>query len=353
MAVDGQHPKMIILPLLRARSLDEPGAGMERTPTMKAAVFDRYGPPEVLHLADVAKPVPGDDEVLVRVRTTTVCAGDVRLRRAAPFFLRAYSGLFRPSKINILGMEFAGAVESIGKRVTLFDRGDEVFGSTGLKFGACAEYVCVSEGPLLARRPLKATPEQAVAIPYGGVSALHFLKAAGVRPGHRVLVYGASGSVGTFAVQLAKHFGAQVTAVCSTANVDLVRALGADNVVDYTKEDFSARGPTYDIVFDTVGKSGFWRSLKALKRGGAYVRSASGLLSPTLGRAWASLVGAGRVIQGMARTRAGDLSFLIELVEAGRLRPVIDRTYPLGSIAEAHRLAESGHKKGAVVITVA
>jgi NADPH:quinone reductase-like Zn-dependent oxidoreductase len=320
---------------------------------MKAVVFDRYGPPEVLHLADVVKPVPNDDEVLVRVRATTVCAGDVRLRRAAPFFLRAYSGLFRPSKINILGMEFAGAVESIGKRVTLFDPGDEVFGSTGLRFGAYAEYVCVSEGPLLARRSVNATPEQAAALPYGAVSALHFLRAAGVRAGHRVLIYGASGSVGTAAVQLAKHFGAQVTAVCSTANVDLVRAVGADEVVDYTTEDFSAAGATYDIIFDTVGKSGFWRSLKALKRGGAYVRSASGLLSPTLGRGWASLVGAGRVIQGMARTRAGDLSILMELVEAGKLRPVIHRTYPLEDIVEAHRLAESGHKKGSAVIIVA
>jgi NADPH:quinone reductase-like Zn-dependent oxidoreductase len=326
---------------------------MEWTPTMKAVVFDRYGPPEVLHLADVAKPVPKDDDVRVRVRATTVCAGDIRLRRAAPFFLRTYSGLFRPSKINILGMEFAGTVESVGKRVTLFGPGDEVFGSTGLRFGAYAEYVCVSEGPLLARRPINVTPEQAVALPYGGVSALHFLRAAGVRAGHRVLVYGASGSVGTCAVQLAKHFGAQITAVCSTANVELVRALGADGVIDYTKEDFSAAGATYDIVFDTVGKSGFWRSLKALKRGGAYVRSTSGLLSPTLGRAWASLVGAGRVIQGMARTRAGDLSLLIELVETGKLQPVIDRTYPVGAIAEAHRLAESGHKKGAVVIIVA
>lgn len=320
---------------------------------MKAIVFDRYGPPEVLHIAEVAKPVPKDGEVLVRVRATTVCAGDVRLRRAAPFFLRAYSGLLRPSKIRILGMEFAGTVESVSTRAGLFRPGDEVFGSAGLRFGAYAEYVCVPEGPLLARRPADVTPEQAVALPYGGVSALHFLRAAGVRPGHRVLVYGASGSVGTYAVQLATHFGARVTAVCGTANVEMVRSLGADEVVDYTKGGFSAAGGRYDIVLDTVGKSGFWRSLKALKRGGAYVRSASGLLSPTLGRAWASLVGAGRVIQGTARTRAGDLSFLSGLVEAGELRPVIDRTYPLGAIVEAHRLAESGHKRGVVVITVA
>jgi len=326
---------------------------MKRTPIMKAVVFDRYGPPEVLHLAEVAKPVPKDDEVLVRVRMTTVCAGDVRLRRASPFFLRAHSGLFRPSRINILGMEFTGTVESVGKHVSLFHPGDEVFGSVGLKFGAYSEYLCVSEGPVLARRPVNATPEQAVALPYGGVSALHYLRAAGVRAGHRVLVYGASGSVGSCAVQLAKHFGAHVTAVCSSTNVDLAKALGADEVVDYTKEDFSATDATYDIVFDTVGKSGFWRSLHVMKRGGTFVRSASGLLSPTLGRAWASLSGAGRVIQRMARTRAGDLEFLIQLVETGELRPVIDRTYPLGAIAEAHRLAESGRKRGAVVIIVA
>lgn len=250
-------------------------------------------------------------------------------------------------------MEFAGTVESVSTRAGLFRPGDEVFGSAGLRFGAYAEYVCVPEGPLLARRPADVTPEQAVALPYGGVSALHFLRAAGVRPGHRVLVYGASGSVGTYAVQLATHFGARVTAVCGTANVEMVRSLGADEVVDYTKGEFSAAGGRYDIVLDTVGKSGFWRSLKALKRGGAYVRSASGLLSPTLGRAWASLVGARRVIQGTARTRDGDLSFLSGLVEAGELRPVIDRTYPLGAIVEANRLAESGHKRGVVVITVA
>ena len=325
---------------------------MQRTATMRAVVFDRYGSPEVLRIAEVAKPVPQDNEVLVRVRATTVCAGDLRLRRAAPFFLRVYGGLFRPSKIRILGMEFAGTVESVGKQVTLFHPGDDVFGSTGLRFGAYAEYVCVSEGPMFARQPVNVTPEQAAAVPYGGVSALHFLRAAGIRAGHRILVYGASGSVGTSAVQLAKHFGAQVTAVCSTANVDLVRGLGASEVVDYTKEDFSAGGATYDIVFDTVGKSGFWRSLKALNRGGVYVRSASGLLSPTLGRLWVSLFRAGRVIQGMARTRAGDLSTLIELVAAGTFRPVIDRTYTLGAIAEAHGFAESGHKKGAVVIIV-
>lgn len=325
---------------------------MERTVTMKAVVFDRYGAPDVLRLAEVPKPVPKHDEVLVRVRMTTVCAGDVRLRRAAPFFLRAYSGLFRPSKINILGMEFAGTVESVGKHVTLFHPGDEVFGSAGLKFGAYAEYLCVPEGPLLARRPVNATAEQAVGLPYGGVSALHYLRAAGVRAGQRVLVYGASGSVGSSAVQLARHFGAHVTAVCSSANVDLAKALGAEAVIDYTKEDFSATGARYDIVFDTVGKSGFWRSLKVMKRGGVFVRSASGLLSPTLGRAWVSLSGAGRLVQRMARTREGDLDLLIQLVETGEFRPVIDRTYPLKSIADAHRLAESGRKRGAVVIIV-
>lgn len=230
---------------------------------------------------------------------------------------------------------------------------DEVFGSTGLRFGAHAEYAFVPEGKALEKKPVNATHDEAAALPYGGVSALHFLRKAGVRPGHRVLVYGASGSVGTFAVQLAKHLGAHLTAVCSTANMELVRSLGADDVVDYTRDDFSKAGATHDIVFDTVGKSGFWRSMKSLKRGGVFVRSVSGLLSPTLGRMWASLTSAARVIQGTARGRPGDLSFLKELVETGKLRPVIDRRYPLTAIAEAHRYVEAGHKRGNVVILVA
>jgi NADPH:quinone reductase-like Zn-dependent oxidoreductase len=319
---------------------------------LKAAVYNRYGPPDVLHIEDVERPVPKDNEVLVRVHASTVCAGDVRFRKADPFFLRWLNGLFRPRKINILGMELAGTIEAVGRNVTRYRANGQVFGSTGLKFGAYAEYTCVAEGPLLAATPDNVSCETAAAIPFGGVSALFFLRKAGIEAGQKVLIYGASGSVGTFAVQLAKHFGAHVTGVCSTANLQLVKSLGADEVVDYTRTDFSKAGHVYDIVFDTVGKSGFWRSMRALKRGGSYVFAASGLLSPTVGRVWARMTGAGNVGGGMATVAAGDLAFLIGLVEAGTLRVVIDRSYPLNQIAEAHRYVEAGHKKGNVVILI-
>src|SRR5713101_8311522 len=275
---------------------------------MKAAVFTRYGPPDVLEIKDVEKPVPGDNEVLVRIHATTVCAADWRMRKADPFIVRFMIGLRRPKKIHILGMEFAGTVESVGKAETRFAEGDQVFGSPGLKFGAHAEYVCLPED-LLAIKPANMTFEEAAAVLFGGVSALHFLRRARIQPGQKVLVYGASGSVGVFAVQLAKHFGARVTGVCSTANLDLVKSLGADEVVDYTKEDFSSAGRVYNIVFDTVGKSGFSRSLKSLKRGGFYVRvGGSGRLSSILGGllriVLVSITGVAKVIGGVARGAA-------------------------------------------------
>src|SRR5438876_5132196 len=322
---------------------------------MKAAVYTRYGPPDVLEIKDVEKPVPGDNEILVRIHATTVCAADWRMRKADPFLVRFMNGLWRPRKIHILGMEFAGTVESVGKAVTRFGAGDQVFGSTGFKFGAHAEYTCLPEDALLAIKPLNMTFEEAAAVLFGGISALHFLRKAKIQAGQKVLVYGASGSVGIFAVQLAKHFGAHVTGVCSTANLALVKSLGADEVVDYTREDFSRAGRVYDIVFDTVGKSGFSRSLASLKRGGAYVRvGGSGGLPSLLGGIlrglWASLTGAAKVIGGVARGTTGDLAFLKGLIEAGKLRTVIDRRYALDEIAEAHRYAEAGHKKGHVVI---
>jgi len=331
---------------------------------MKAAVYRQYGSPDVLAIADVEKPVPGEEEVLVRIHATTVCAGDVRLRKADPFFLRLLNGLSRPKRINVLGMELAGTIERVGGKVTRFTRGDRVFGSAGFRFGTYAEYACLSQDGLLAIKPVEVPGEDAAAIPFGGISALFFLRRGGIESGQKVLVYGASGSVGTFAVQLAKHFGAHVTGVCSTANLELIRSLGADEVVDYTREDFSNAGRVYDIVFDTVGKSGFWRSMKSLKRGGSYIMASSvpaastmtammlGLLSPALGGMWASITGAGNVIGGIARGKAQDLSFLIGLIEAGELRTVIDRRYPLDRIAEAHRYVEAGHKKGNVVIAI-
>ncbi|TMH05258.1 MAG: NAD(P)-dependent alcohol dehydrogenase [Betaproteobacteria bacterium] len=324
---------------------------------MKAVVYTRYGPPDVLEIKDVAKPVPGNNEVLVRIHATTVCAADWRLRKADPFIVRLMNGLWSP-RIQILGMELAGKVESVGKAVTRFREGDQVFGATGFKFGAHAEYACLPQDGLLEIKPANMTFEEAAAVPFGAVTALHFLRKAKIQAGQKVLVYGASGSVGVFAVQLAKHFGAHVTGVCSTANLDLVKSLGADEVIDYTREDFSTAGPVYDIVFDTVGKSGFARSLKSLKRGGFYVVIApSGGLASVVGDIlrgiWVSMTGAAKVIGGMARAAPGDLAFLKGLIESGKLRTVIDRRYSLDEIAEAHRHAEAGHKKGHVVILLA
>jgi len=242
--------------------------------------------------------------------------------------------------------------------VTRFAEGDQVFGSTGFKFGCHAEYICVPENSALAIKPVNMTFEEAAAVLFGGVSALHFLRKAKIQAGQNVLIYGASGSVGVFAVQLAKHFGAHVTAVCSTSNLELVKSLGADQVVDYTKEDFSKAGQVYDIVFDTVGKSGFSRSLKSLKRGGCYVRvGGSGGLAEILGvylrGMWVSITGAGRVLSGVAGGTTAAQVFLKGLIQAGKLRTVIDRRYSLDQIAEAHRYAEAGHKKGHVVVLLA
>jgi NADPH:quinone reductase-like Zn-dependent oxidoreductase len=324
---------------------------------MKAAVYTRYGSPDVLEIKDVEKPVPKDNEVLVRIHAATVCAADWRLRKADPFLVRFVNGLWRPKKINILGMELAGTVESVGKTVTRFGVGDRVFGSAGFKCGAHAEYACVPEDGTLAIKPVNMTLEEAAAVLFGGFSALHFLRKAKIQARQKILIYGASGSVGVFAVQLAKHFGAHVTGVSSTANLELVKSLGADEVVDYTREDFSRAGRVYDIVFDTVGKSGFSRSLKSLKRGGFYVLVGyPGRLSSVLGGIlrgmWLSITGAAKVIGGVAASAAGDQSFLKGLIEAGELRTVIDRRYSLDEIAEAHRYAEAGHKKGHVIILV-
>lgn len=243
----------------------------------------------------------------------------------------------------------------MGKAVTRFGVGDEVFGATGFRFGAHAEYVRVPESGLLERKPANMSFEEAAAVLFGGVSALYFLRKAKIQDGQKVLVYGASGSVGVFAVQLAKHLGAEVTGVCSTANLDLVASLGADQVVDYTKEDFSRAGRVYDVVFDTVGKSGWSRALRALKRGGYYVQvGGSGRLTSILGDVlrgiWVSSTGTAKVVSGIAREAPGDLSLLKGLIEAGKLRTVIDRRYSLEEIADAHRHAEAGHKKGHVVI---
>jgi len=261
-----------------------------------------------------------------------------------------------------MGMELAGTVESVGKTVTRFRAGDQVFGGTGFKFGTHAECACALEGRL-ETKPANMTLEESAAVTFGGLTALSFLKQAKIQAGQNVLVYGASGSVGVFALQLAKHFGARVTGVCSTANLHLVKSLGADAVVDYTREDFSSAGRVYDVVVDTVGKSGFSRSLKSMKRGGRYVQIASSggikwshlllsMLGDTLREMWISLTGAAKIIGGLPPIAPGDLSLLKGLIEAGELRTVIDRCYSLDQIAEAYRYAEAGHKKGHVVIVI-
>jgi NADPH:quinone reductase-like Zn-dependent oxidoreductase len=317
---------------------------------MKAAVYAGRG---VVQVKDVEKPVPKDHEVLVRVHAATICAADYRLR-GFPSILGWVIGL---RKGKILGMELSGTVESVGKAVTRFRPGDQVFGGTGFKLGTHAEYACALEDRL-ELKPVNMTLEESAAVMFGALTALCFLRQAKIHSGQNVLIYGASGSVGVFAVQLAKHFGARVTGVCSAANLDLVKSLGADEVVDYAKEDFSKAGQIYDMVVETVGKAGYSRCLKTLKRGGPLVLiTISGGLQSILGdivrQQWISLAGAAKIVGGLPRIAPGDLGSLKGLIEAGELKTVIDRRYSLDDIAEAFRYAEAGHKKGHVVINIA
>jgi NADPH:quinone reductase-like Zn-dependent oxidoreductase len=319
---------------------------------MKAIVYAKYGPPEVLQLQDIDKPVPKDNEILIKVNATTVTSGDSRLRRADPFAVRFFNGLTRPKKITILGDELAGKIEAIGKDVKLFKTGDEVFGQTGLSLGANAEYICLPEDGSLAIKPANITFEEAASIPFGGSTSLHFLRKANITKGQKVLIYGASGSLGTAAIQLAKYFGAEVTGLCSTANLELVRSLGADTVIDYTKDDFTKSGQTYDIIFDTLGKSPFSACVKKLNDKGVYLRAVHMTLPPVVQGLWTSMLSNKKVIGGIATERKENIVFLKGLIEAGKLKPVIDKVYPFEQTAEAHRYVDSGHKKGNVVITV-
>jgi NADPH:quinone reductase-like Zn-dependent oxidoreductase len=327
---------------------------------VKAIVWTKYGPPDVLQLREVEKPTPKDNEVLIRIVATTVTAGDCELRSLKlPIYLslvmRLWRGLIKPRGTTILGTELAGEIESVGKDVKLFNEGDQVFGSAGSSFGANAEYICLPEEPGemeggVAIKPANMTYEEAATVPFGGRDALHFLRKANIQSGQKVLINGAGGSIGTFAVQLARYFGAEVTAVDSTGKLDMLRSIGADQVIDYTQEDFTERGEIYDVIFDVVGKISFSRSDKALKQNGYYLLANPG--SQMVQALWTRMTSSKKVIMETASGTIGDLIFLRELIEAGKIKSVIDRRYPLEQIAEAHRYVETGHKKGNVVITV-
>ncbi len=327
---------------------------------MKAIVYTKYGPPDVLQLKEVEKPTPKDDEVLIKVYATSVTAGDINARGfvfvppGLGLLARLMIGPIKP-KSTILGGVLAGEIEAVGKNVRSFKKSDQVYGIDGDHLGAYAEYICMPEEGALAIKPANMTFEEAAAIPFGALTSLYFLKdKANIQSGQKVLINGASGSVGTSAVQIARHFGAEVTGVCSTANLELVKSLGADKVIDYTKEDFAKNGETYDIIFDVVvGKTSFSRCKNSLKQKGLYLPVAGGLRE-MVQMLWTSIIGSKKVIFGgglVCETKEG-LIFLKKLIEEGKLKSVIDSRYPLEQMAEAHRYVETGCKKGNVIITV-
>ncbi len=324
---------------------------------MKAIVYTKYGSPDVLHLEEVKKPVPNDNEVLIKIHATSVTAGDCNARGFVfvppgfGFVSRVAFGLRKPRQ-PILGVELSGEIVDVGKDVRLFKTGDQVFGIS-VKYGAYAEYICMTEDASLAMKPANLTFAEAASIPFGANTALYFLRnMAKLQSGQKVLIIGASGGTGVFAVQLAKYYGAEATGVCSTGNLEMVRSIGADHAIDYTKEDFTRNGQTYDVILDMVpGNTSFARYKASLKPNGLYLAGAGGV-EVLAQMAWTALIGGKKVIAGGAPDRVEDLVFLKELLEAGKLKPVIDRRYPLEQIVEAHRYVDTGRKKGSVIITV-
>jgi NADPH:quinone reductase-like Zn-dependent oxidoreductase len=328
---------------------------------MKAIIWANYGPPDVLQLKEVDKPTPKDNEVLIKIHATTAATPDTELRRlklpllfAIP--LRLYIGVIKPVRVTILGTEFAGEIESTGKDVTRFKPGDQVFGYTGLGMGTYAEYMCLQENPsglagVLGPKPVNMTYEEAAAVPFGGLEALHSLGKVNIQRGQKVLIVGAGGSIGTYAVQLAKHFGAEVTGVDHTVKLDMLRSIGADHVIDFTREDFTKNGQTYDVILDTIDKSPFSGSLSSLNENGTYLNANPGMFDRIRWR-WSLKNSTKKVIPWTADYSTANLLALKELIEEGKIKPVIDRRYPLEEIVEAHRYVETGQKKGNVVITL-
>lgn len=328
---------------------------------MKAMVWTKYGSADGLQRQDIEKPSPQDDEILVKIEATSVTAGDSEMRRLKlPLMLswpmRLYAGLIRPKRLTILGQELAGVVEEVGKEVHAFKKGDQVFGTTGLGFGAYAEYICLKGNPsevqgALALKPANLSYEEAAVVPTAALEALHFLREANIQPGQKVLIFGAGGSIGTFSVQLAKHFGAEVTAVDSTRKMEMLRSIGADHLIDYTKQDVTQNGELYDVIIDVVGQRQVSQRVKSLKPHGRYFL-ANASLSHIFLRFWLSMTSQKKLLIQAADQTRENLRFLKELIEAGKLVPVVDRTYPLEQIPDAHKYADTGQKLGNIAITV-
>ena len=320
---------------------------------MKAIELTKYGAPENLQMKEVEKPLPKENEILIKIHATSVSSGDARMRRADPFIIRLIFGFKRPRK-SVLGVVVAGEIEATGKNVSNYKIGDQVFGSSGMSFGAHAEYVSVPEDAVLALKPTNMTYEEAAAIPFGGTASLHFLRIANIQPGQKVLIYGASGALGTMAVQLARNYGAEITAVCSTSNIELMKSLGADKVIDYTQEDFTQNGKFYDRILDVKTDRSVFDYRRALSSNGIYVTvggNSARILQLVLLGSLMSMTGSKQLSLIMHKPNR-DLNILKELFESGKMKPVVDRCFALNATAEAFQYFGAGHFKGKVVISI-